>query len=165
MAAILRQRSHPPKPSNIETSSRVLSRSLTTWIGSRRTPARPSVRTLLTRRAASAATVTRRYDLGREDGVAYGFTDATRYGDRVLFAAGAEDSPDAIEDGIVLGARIGVIEGDRARWAPILERDGTPSRRKIEGLAAMEDVLVAVVDADDTELPADLCYIALEGPW
>lgn len=115
----------------------------------------------------------RLYDLGREDGVAYGFTDATSYGctdgnaigNRVLFAAGAEDSPDAIEDGEVLGARLGVLSDERVAWTELLEADGSPSRRKIEGITRAHDRVLAVVDADDPDRPAELCEIVLEGPW
>jgi hypothetical protein len=110
----------------------------------------------------------RRYDLGHERGVAYGFTDATLLGARVLYAAGAEDSPDVIEDGEVLGARIGVIEGGEARWTALLEQDGTPSTRKVEGIALAgegHEKLFAVVDADDPEQPALLCEVVLDGPW
>jgi hypothetical protein len=106
-----------------------------------------------------------RYDLGREDGVAYGFTDATIFRDRVLFAAGAEDSPDAIEDGDVLGARVGVMDERGARWASVIDLDGAASRRKIEGIVSADDRILAVVDADDPDRPAELCEIALEGPW
>lgn len=116
-----------------------------------------------------ALTNVRRYDLGHERGVAYGFTDATTIDSRVLYSAGAEDSPDVIEDGEVLGARIGVLEDQDARWTALLEPDGAPSVAKIEGIVSKSDGdhrrLYAVIDPDDPERPALLCEVALDGPW
>ncbi len=108
------------------------------------------------------------YDLGRERGVSYGFTDATTLPDgRVLFVAGAEDSPDAIEDGEVLGARVGVIDAAGVRFTELLEEDGAPSRAKVEGvvLGDAPDRLLAVTDVDDPDRPAVMFEIALSGPW
>jgi hypothetical protein len=111
----------------------------------------------------------RRYDLGRERGVAFGFTDATALPDgRILFAAGAEDSPDTVEDGEVVGARIGMLERDGAvRWAALEDPDGQPSVAKVEGIeqSGTPGRLYAVTDADDPESPSLLCEIELTGPW
>src|SRR5690606_8903131 len=77
----------------------------------------------------------RQYDLGQVGGVRFGFTDATVLPDgRVAFIAGAEDSPDTYHDGIVVGCRFGVIDGDEVRIGEIVDADGRPSRLKLEGI-------------------------------
>lgn len=121
-----------------------------------------------------------RYDLGsvmaesapaapdgpETSGVALAFTDATALGDgRILFLAGAEDSEDAIADGPVLGAAIGLLEGEGGRFAMLLEADGRPSHRKVEGVALVPGGALVVTDPDDVERPSELCEVALEGPW
>jgi len=96
------------------------------------------------------------------------FTDAAPGPDgRLYYLAVAEDTPSAIDDGPVIGAAVGVLESEHARWAPLVEADGTPSVRKPEGLALAEDGRTAfvVTDPDDASLPADLCRVVLEGPW
>jgi hypothetical protein len=108
-----------------------------------------------------------RWDLGEVDGVPYGFTDAAVAIDgRVLFLAVAEASPDALRDGPVLGAIVGTWLREDLVAARILERDGAPTRRKLEGLApAIDGTWKVVVDADDPARAAELCDLRLEGPW
>src|SRR5690606_6863194 len=66
-----------------------------------------------------------RYELGVVDAIPLGFTDAAALGDRVLFSAAAEDSPDATRDGRVAGSAVGVIAADgRTRWAPLTRPGG-----------------------------------------
>lgn len=110
------------------------------------------------------------YDLGTIDGCRLGFTDASPVGgDRVLFTAAAEDSPDAIQDGPVAGCAIGILEADgSARWALLRDADGAPFTGKVEGLApwpGRPDRLWIVIDRDDPTLPAELCEVELSGPW
>lgn len=102
-----------------------------------------------------------RVDLGDVRGVPYGFTDATALPDgRVVFLAGAEDSPDTYRDGDVLGARVGLLDGDRVVLAEILDAAGRPTSLKLEGVelvgvttpAGIE--LVVVADMDDPDVPA-----------
>jgi hypothetical protein len=101
----------------------------------------------------------RRFELGRVHGVRLGFCDAALLPDgRVAFVAGAEDSPDSYRDGVVVGCRFGIADGDDVRTADILEGDGEPSRLKLEGLelrshgeGAWEFDVVA--DMDDPESP------------
>jgi hypothetical protein len=109
----------------------------------------------------------RRYDLGAERGVMYGFTDATVIGGRVFVVAGAEDSPDVVQDGEVLGTRIGVIDGDGVRFATLLDPDGRPSLAKVEGIAPSTEPgrLHAVTDLDDPDAPSLLCELELSGDW
>ena len=109
------------------------------------------------------------YDLGSIDGVRLTFTDACAEGDRVFFLAAAEDSPDAVGDGPVAGAVLGVIDADGgARYAPIRHADGSPFREKAEGLTSMPgapDRFLAVLDLDDPDAPTELCEIAIAGPY
>ncbi|MBC7173157.1 MAG: hypothetical protein H5U40_12040 [Polyangiaceae bacterium] len=111
----------------------------------------------------------RRYDLGLVAGVRFGFTDAvTLPSGKILFVAGAEDSPNTYDDGVVLGCRFGILEEDGGRFTDLRDADGALSRHKIEGIAvgAGEELeLVAVTDQDDPDAPALLCEIELQGPW
>jgi hypothetical protein len=110
-----------------------------------------------------------RYTLGVLDGIALTFTDAAPWDDRVLFAAAAEDSPDATSDGRVSGSAIGVIDADgRTRWTVLTDAAGTPFDAKVEGLLVDPDApgrLLVVTDADDPGVPSELCTVALSGPW
>lgn len=104
------------------------------------------------------------YDLGEIGGCRLGFTDAALRDGRIFFAAAAEDSPDAIQDGPVAGSTIGVIDGDGGRWALLREADGAPFTGKVEGLW-MRGATSAwiVVDRDDPERPSELCEVELGG--
>ncbi|HLT39150.1 MAG TPA: hypothetical protein VK034_22855, partial [Enhygromyxa sp.] len=101
----------------------------------------------------------RRFELGRIDGVRLGFCDAALLPDgRVAFVAGAEDSPDTYRDGIVVGCRFGIIDGDDVRTADVIDAEGTPSRLKLEGLELRSFTADAwefdvVVDMDDPDTP------------
>ncbi len=110
-----------------------------------------------------------RYDLGAFAGVPLGFTDATVVGDMVIYLAVAEDSPDAVQDGPVLGAVVGRIGPDaKARWTRLLDATGRPFDCKVEGLSfdpADPGRGFVVLDPDDPAVPCDLCRIRLTGPW
>jgi hypothetical protein len=96
------------------------------------------------------------------------FTDAAPGADgRVYYLAAAEDTPNAVDDGPVAGAAVGVLRAGEARWTPLLEPDGTASIRKAEGvaLAAGGGGGYLVTDPDDEGTPAALCRVLLEGPW
>ena len=104
---------------------------------------------------------TQSFDLGAIGSVRFGFTDAVVVGARVYFLGVAEDSPDAIADGQVLGARLGVIAGDGVRVADV-------GAFKAEGLAfdpADARRAWIVIDPDDVAAPAQLCELELQGPW
>ncbi len=122
-----------------------------------------------------------RYDLGVvAGGDRLGFTDATALGDpaarpafgvafgaegAVLYVAAAEASVDVFEDGEVGGSALGVIDPDGgARWAPLVDADGSPFTEKVEGVA-FDDAgrLWVVVDQDDPDRPSELCELALVG--
>ena len=97
----------------------------------------------------------RRYDLGTVAGVALAVTDAVPLpGGRVLVSAAAEDTPNAVDDGPVVGAALAVL-GDGG----VLDAAEFPVTAKVEGLAIGEPAadglrLLAVVDADDPEVPS-----------
>lgn len=106
------------------------------------------------------------WDLGAIDGIPLTFTDAAALGDgRIVYLAAAENTPDAVADGPVVGAVIGIIDEDAARWNVLRDADGTPSRRKVEGLALDPASRSAwlLTDPDDAARPAELCRLEL-GP-
>jgi hypothetical protein len=111
--------------------------------------------------AAAAVRVSqvRRYDLGPVAGVGLAITDAVSLsGGLVLVSAAAEDSPTTYDDGPVVGSVLALLDGERVLDLAELPRlDGAVA--KVEGLAVAghrDDLLdlVAVVDADDPEVPS-----------
>jgi hypothetical protein len=104
----------------------------------------------------------RRYDLGRIGGVALAVTDAVALpGGRVLVSAAAEDTPNAVDDGPVVGAALALLDDDG-----VLAIAELPSAYKVEGLAVVEVTadglgLLAVVDADDPATPSSLLRLRL----
>lgn len=109
-----------------------------------------------------------RFALGALAGVPLHFSDAALLPDGgLLYLAAAENTKDAIADGPVAGAAIGVIGGGTARWAPLLESSGAACLRKAEGLALNTDGRSGylITDPDDPTRPAELCGFVLKGPW
>lgn len=112
------------------------------------------------------------FDLGSASGIPFTFTDATvsPSGD-VMYLAAAEESPDAIRDGVVVGAALGVIraasERIDARYAPLLDESGVPVREKAEGVTLGESFnrVYLVLDVDDPRRASELCIVELSGPW
>lgn len=109
----------------------------------------------------------RRWELGALDGVRLGFTDgAPLEGERWLFAAAAEASPNAVDDGQVEGSVVGEADEEGGAWAPLTDADGAPLPVKLEGIARRRDgVLLGVLDADDPEVASELVEIRLLGAW
>jgi hypothetical protein len=106
------------------------------------------------------------YALGGPPSGSFGFTDAVAIGDQVLYLACAEASPNAVDDGAILGSQLGVIHASGVRCAPLSAVDGSPI--KAEGIAfdpQRPDHLWVVADPDDTEQPAILFDVELTGPW
>lgn len=108
------------------------------------------------------------FDLGSIEAVRLTFTDATRISDRLAFLAGAEASPNAIDDGVVVGVALGTmsLDGSDARWGLVRERDGAPFLGKAEGLAPRQPGIDdgrfwAVTDRDDPDAPSELIAIEL----
>ena len=98
----------------------------------------------------------RRYDLGAVDGVTLAVTDAVALpGGRVLVSAAAEDTPNAVDDGPVVGSALALLDDDS-----VLAVAELPGAYKVEGLAVRESTasglrLLAVVDADDPVTPSE----------
>ena len=99
--------------------------------------------------------------------VRLGFTDAQAIPGGWLYTASAEDSPDAIEDGVVVGSCIGRVDAQGARQAPLCLPSGQPLVDKVEGIAPGEahDLVYLVTDPDSPGEPASLLLARLEGPW
>ncbi len=106
------------------------------------------------------------FDLGEIEGGRLGFTDLDTAPDGSLwFLACAERSPNAYDDGQVVGSAVGHIDlaNGTAVLAPLLAEDGTPSRDKPEGLAILRDESAyACIDADDPDAPSQLFTLSLE---
>jgi len=103
-------------------------------------------------------------NLGNIDGVRLTITDL-HGGDLLYFVAAAEDSPDAILDGPLVGAAIGAFDGENVRWVRIFEAGG-PSVNKFEGIAQdNEDPhrFWLVNDADDPAVPSSLFLLEVSG--
>jgi hypothetical protein len=98
-------------------------------------------------------------DLGEVAGVGLAVTDAVALPDgRELLSAAAEDTPNAVDDGPVVATALVLADGGRVLdVAPVPEVEGRVV--KVEGLALRgidgdRVDLLAVVDADDPELPS-----------
>jgi len=99
----------------------------------------------------------RRYDVGEIEGVPLGFTDASSLDDgTIVFCAAAEDTSNAYNDGVCAGSAIGLINRD-GQLSKVMTVD---QRVKLEGICATvsDNVihLLAVTDADDVAVPAEL---------
>jgi hypothetical protein len=83
----------------------------------------------------------------------------------MVYLAVAEDTPNAVDDGPIVGAAIGILAGGKARFALLEEPDGTPSLRKVEGIAVDLETRTTflVTDPDDPGRPAELCRVELRG--
>jgi hypothetical protein len=105
------------------------------------------------------------FELGARHGVPYGFTDAAVLdAERIVFCAAAEDTEDPVEDGMLLGSLIGIIDGDAVSVSEIVDVDDKPLALKAEGIAVdplRPGRLWLVHDGDDAETPAELCAIEL----
>ena len=108
----------------------------------------------------------RTYELGTVAGVGLAATDAVALpGGRVLLSAAAEDTPNAYDDGQVVGAALTLLDGDAVLdLAPMPEVEGVV--QKVEGLGVLELLddgarLVAVVDADDPSAPSSELLLRL----
>jgi hypothetical protein len=103
------------------------------------------------------------FDLGDMNGVPLHFTDATFIGERLVYLAVAEDTPNAIDDGPIAGAALGFIDAQGANWTTLLELSGEASTRKVEGIATdpLTGTIYGVTDPDDPDKPAELLTLVL----
>lgn len=103
---------------------------------------------------------------GQDGPVSLTFTDADLgQSGRQWFVAAAEDTPNAIDDGPVVGSSVGFLEGGSGRWTLLHNTDRTLSTRKAEGLVIDPDAKGGwlVTDPDDEQLCAELCRVELRG--
>lgn len=104
------------------------------------------------------------YDLGALQNTRYTFTDATMHNGTLYFLAAAEASPNATDDGPVVGTALGVATDDATFVTPITDEDGKPFLVKVEGLVAnpfVEGEFFIVTDRDDPSEPAELCTLSV----
>ena len=104
-------------------------------------------------------------DLGAIGGVALRLTELETRGDALYYAATAEATTTAYDDGAVSGSALGVIAGGVARWARVHDEAGAPLLAKLEGLVADGAGFLASVDADDPAAASELLTLAVAGPW
>jgi hypothetical protein len=112
--------------------------------------------------------VCRAFVLGAVSGVRLTLTDATRARDgRIVVLAAAEASPNAVDDGEVVGTAVGIFNSDEApTMYALLDEHGEPLRDKVEGIAldpVDRDIAWVVVDKDDPHAPADVLRVDLAG--
>lgn len=101
------------------------------------------------------------HDLGTIEDVRLTFTDASPGpAHTLLFVASAEASPNAVDDGIVVGSVLGTMDADgHCSVAPLVDELGQPCRDKVEGVVLDEQdpsQVWLVVDPDDHETPGSL---------
>ena len=99
--------------------------------------------------------------LGALAGVALRLTELEAWDDALAFAATAEATASAYDDGAVVGSVIGALADGAAWWAPIIDVDGQPLTAKVEGLVRHRDRWLASIDADDPDRPSDLLELEL----
>jgi hypothetical protein len=110
----------------------------------------------------------RRYDLGAVGDLPLAITDAVTLPDgRICVSATAEDAPDAVADGPVLGSALALIGASPAD-VDVLSLPSAIADCKIEGLALLGDQasglrLLAVVDDDDPGVASLAFSLALAG--
>ncbi len=120
--------------------------------------------------SAEAVSVSRpqSYTLGEVNGVGLAITDALALPDgRVLVSAAAEDTPNAVDDGPVVGAGLALLAGDAVLDVAALPEVGG-TIHKVEGLALSEVTpdglsVIGVVDSDDADAPST--KLALRVRW
>lgn len=110
---------------------------------------------------ASALRGVKRFELAALGGVRLSFTDAAPLpGDRLVFTAAAEATPNAYLDGEILGSAIGLLENGAVTFLEVVD-----ARLKLEGVTASEEdgqvKMLLVSDEDDPERAAPLLAAAV----
>jgi len=103
------------------------------------------------------ASVVQRFDLGQVDGIPLCFTDgAALPGGAWVFSAAAESVDDSYNDGLCVGASIGLVDAN----GTLRSMQALAPSFKVEGIVADLDgdelTLTMVTDADDAEIPSQL---------
>jgi hypothetical protein len=108
----------------------------------------------------------RHYVIESPTGLPMATTDAVALPDgRILVSAAAEDSPNAYDDGPVLGSALALLDGETTvATANLPQPDGRIA--KVEGLAVLAwkdrgGRLLATVDADDPEVPSSVLTLGV----
>lgn len=108
-----------------------------------------------------------RYALPSLGGVRLTITSAARGRDGLItLLASAEASPNAYDDGAVLGSIAARLQGGELAWGVLCDAAGEPLREKAEGLVESPDepgMFHVVFDPDDPERPAELCEVEVRG--
>ncbi len=106
--------------------------------------------------------------LGYLDGKPLHLTELEAIGDELAFAATAEATASAYDDGQVTGSVVGriraVLGSYRVEWCRVIDQHDAPLVAKLEGLVfdASTGNMLATVDADDPERPSELLELAME---
>ncbi|HUQ04937.1 MAG TPA: hypothetical protein VM261_20685 [Kofleriaceae bacterium] len=109
-------------------------------------------------------------DLGDLDGAPLHLTELHSVNGGLRFAATAEATTTAYDDGRVTGSVVGFIAGPLdnpgIRWSRAVDETGAPLVAKIEGIVAglAPDRFLVAIDADDPARPSELLEISLSGP-
>jgi hypothetical protein len=101
-------------------------------------------------------------DLGVIHNVQLTWTDAASKDGEIAFVAAAEASPNAIDDGEVVGAALGLWRGQRIEMISIVDSEQQPWLGKPEGIAYARHAPHhhwLVTDADDPQAPAQLLLV------
>lgn len=95
-------------------------------------------------------------------------TELEAVGDDLAFAATAEVTTSAYDDGDVTGSVVGWIRGEpsgyQVEWCRVIDEHDAPLVAKLEGLVfdASTGHMLAAVDADDPARPSELLELAIE---
>lgn len=106
--------------------------------------------------------------LGQLDGAPLHLTDLELASETLVFAATAEATASAYDDGHVTGSVVGFVggsmSGHQVEWSRVLDERGAPLVAKLEGIVVNQvtGTLLTTVDADDPERPSELLELALE---
>jgi hypothetical protein len=99
-------------------------------------------------------------ELGEIGGVPFTFTDAVGVdAERMIVLACAEQSASALDDGPVLGCRVGILATDDLRMVDVCDAAGTRTPLKLEGIErrpASRFEFEVVADMDRPDVPAQL---------
>lgn len=105
------------------------------------------------------------FDLGEIDDIRLTFSDGEQIDGHILYSASAEASS---ETDYIAGSAMGILDVESARWAEVIDLDGSAFKGKIEGLVTAEDnphIIYFVIDDDVAHEPSSIFQARLEGPW
>lgn len=105
------------------------------------------------------------YELGELEGIRLTFSDAEKVNGHTLYSASAEASDDSDH---IAGSALGILDEDSARWAEVIDMDGSAFEGKIEGLVTAENnphLVYFVIDDDQPDQASNIYKARLEGPW